>query len=171
MSRDGKLLFYRRQDSTGGAVFERTLASGSERELVRRKDLAGLSLSPDGRQFTFIEFDRAAKTAVLHAMPLDGGQPRELFRAADPVFLQNFVEWTPDGRRVVFATSEKGEWKHWIAPSGGGTPIRLELQAGPGAGAMRIHPDGRQVAFHTGTRKWEVWTLENFLPPAATAKK
>jgi Tol biopolymer transport system component len=164
VSQDGKLLFYRRQDSTGGAVFERTLASGSERELVRRKDLAGLSLSPDGRQFTFIEFDRAARTAVLYAMPLDGGQPRELFRAADPVYLQNFVEWTPDGRRVVFETSEKGERKHWIAPTGGGTPIRLELHAHHGA--MRIHPDGRQVTFHTGTRKFEVWTLENFLPAA-----
>lgn len=163
VSRDGKLLFYLRMTDTDTSIIERNLASGRDREVLRKRTLAGLSVSPDGRQLTFIEVDRSSRTSTLNVMPTDGGPARELFRSAEPGALQNLAEWTPDGQRVVFGTFEPDKPKYWIVPSGGGKPIRLELEA-PGSSALRIHPDGRQVAFTTGARKWEVWTLENFLP-------
>jgi hypothetical protein len=35
---------------------------------------------------------------------------------------------------------------------------------------MRIHPDGRQVAYVDGENKNEVMVLENFLPAGTTVK-
>ena len=61
VSPDGRRIIYRRQGARENVVVERDLASGSERELVRRESMNGVSLSPDGRQFTFIERDAAAR--------------------------------------------------------------------------------------------------------------
>jgi Tol biopolymer transport system component len=167
LSPDGKLLFYRRDVPTDSfsLVIERNLASGSERELVRSKNLSGFSLSPDGRQIAFTESDPAAKTSTLFVMAVQAGPTHELFRAAEPT-RATAAQWTPDGRHLVFSTKEGDSTKYWIIPSSGGTLTRLELEH-----SLAIHPDGRQVAFTSGSRKSEVWALEHFLPPAAAAKK
>ena len=40
-----------------------------------------------------------------------------------------------------------------------------------GAGAMMdLHPDGQQLAYHTGANRTEVWVLENFLPVLKESK-
>jgi Tol biopolymer transport system component len=164
VSSDGKLLFYARVASADVAIIRRDLASGTERELLRKKTVVGgLSLSLDGRQLAFTEIDRSSKTSILYTMPADGGPARELFRPAEPATLQNLVEWTPDGQRLVFSTFEGEKTSYWVMPSGGGAAVRLEIDSA-GPNALRIHPDGSRVAYNAGTRKWEVWTLENFLP-------
>jgi hypothetical protein len=33
-----------------------------------------------------------------------------------------------------------------------------------------VHPDGRRVAFTAGEPEIEIWVMENFLPPAQSAK-
>ncbi len=67
--------------------------------------------------------------------------------------------------RARFGHDERGR-----GSSSGGTPVKiaLDVQTPP---ALRIHPDGRRVAFSTGTNAFEVWTLEKFLPPATIARK
>jgi hypothetical protein len=40
-----------------------------------------------------------------------------------------------------------------------------------GLTSLRVHPDGRRIAFSAGQRdKAEVWVMENFLPAALTRK-
>lgn len=98
-------------------------------------------------------------------MPVNGGPKRELFRAA---ILLNGTEWTPDGRHIVFASREREKNNYWIIPSSGGTPARLELEKISASNSLRIHPDGRRIAFNSGSRTNEVWALENFLPATKT---
>jgi hypothetical protein len=59
----------------------------------------------------------------------------------------------------------------WRVPVTGGEPQKLEL-AMPSLQHLRIHPDGRQVAFTASSQaeKSEVWALENFLPPLADSE-
>jgi len=33
----------------------------------------------------------------------------------------------------------------------------------PGGG-MRLHPDGRQIAYYTGRGRRDLWVMENYLP-------
>src|SRR5215204_3991435 len=114
-------------------------------------------------------------TAILPALAFGWlgwrmpGQDRAIQRAR---WLTNLVEWTPDRRRVVFSKNDgtgNGS-RFWVIPVSGDKPIRLQLDV-RNSNAIRIHPDGRQVAFNTGTRAWEVWRLENFLPATTTAAK
>ena len=37
-------------------------------------------------------------------------------------------------------------------------------------GGIRLHPNGKQIAFFAGKRSQEVWALEDFLPTLDTSK-
>jgi hypothetical protein len=53
----------------------------------------------------------------------------------------------------------------WWAPLDGGAPRKLEHFLGN----IRVHPDGRRVAFEVGSgdsRRSEIWVMEHFLPAA-----
>ena len=160
---DGKSLVYRRSIADKSAVVLRDIASGDERVLVEHSGLVGLSLSPDARVITFISNDRSTKTSTLSTMSIDGGARKEVIRLVGDASLINFVEWTPDGRQLLFGKSEAGAMSTWIVPATGGAARKIDGLS-PG---VRLHPDGRQAAYHVGSNAIELWTLENFLPRAA----
>jgi Tol biopolymer transport system component len=175
VSPDGKRIVYCRQGARETTVVERDLASGSERELVRRERVDVLSLSPDGLLFTFIERDPAADTSVLRVMATEGGPARELFRMGpgrrplEQGRLGYLTEWTPDGRRILFAKIQDAV-STWIIPASGGAPVEVAHERA--LRAARIHRDGRRVAFQAGNGgPSEVWSLENFQSAPSTAKK
>jgi hypothetical protein len=70
-----------------------------------------------------------------------------------------FAEWTPDGRSIVFSRSGDA----WAVPVTGGEPRKIDLGRSPVVD-LRIHPDGRQIAFNTREKAVkEVWAVEHFL--------
>jgi len=175
VSPDGTRIIYCRQGARESAVVERDLASGTERELLRRGRIDGLSLSPDGRRLTFVERDTAADTSVLSWVAVEGGTPHVLFEmgpkrgALEQGRLGYYTEWTPDGRRVMF-NKIQDTLSTWIMPVGGGAPVMLAHELA--LRTPRIHRDGSRVAFNAGNgRPSEVWSLENFQPAPSTTKK
>lgn len=81
------------------------------------------------------------------------------------------MPWTPDGRGVLVRkmTSPGGESSElWLAPIDGTTPRKLDFDANRlvpyATGKIRLHPDGRQLAYVVGRSTNEVWAMENFLP-------
>ncbi len=77
----------------------------------------------------------------------------------------------PDGRELLFGTVAKDVTTQvWRVPSNGGKPVRIGLSMS-GLRHLRVHPDGRQIAFAAGSDigKNEVWAMQNFLPPVAKA--
>jgi hypothetical protein len=86
--------------------------------------------------------------------------------------------WTPDGqgllaRKMLTADGTKSEL--WVVPINGTAPRKLDFDANRIAsfapGKMRLHPDGRQFAFVSGSTTAEIWTLEHFLPAATEVRK
>jgi hypothetical protein len=57
----------------------------------------------------------------------------------------------------------------WRIPLQGGEPQKLDLTAEK-MREIRVHPDGRHIAFTAGQDKQEVWVMENFLSAAGRAK-
>lgn len=178
-SADGRTLVYLNNAKTGTTIVARDAASGSERPLVRLKGpYAGFAgISPNGQLVAYATLDRETKKQTIYTLSTEGGQPREIFALAAPKILTGnllAIEWTRDSERLVFTQSEAGIPSTWVLPLDGRAPIRIDPAiSAPNSNVLRIHPDGRRVAFAAGESRFAVWTLENFLtsrsPSASTA--
>ena len=95
---------------------------------------------------------------------MTGGAPREVIRVNVPQIFTGNASWSPDGRHLMINTfwSNSERRETWLVPVDGGQPRKLDLP-GYSWGRIRVHPDGRRIAYHAGDLKNEVWVLENFL--------
>jgi Tol biopolymer transport system component len=187
-SRDGKSILFARLPDTMpkegeriGQIIARDLETGAEKEIHREAATSftgdalihDLAVSPDGRRLAFTA-DNGRDPKCIRVIPTSGGEPREVFRAAEgePTFW-NFagLAWTPDGRELIFVrareqnitTPGNRERELWAVGVEGGKPRPLGLNM-VGLRDPRLHPDGKQLAFTAGTNTREVWVMENFLP-------
>ena len=168
---DGKAVFYVR-DHVGDSnsteprrIVRRELATGEETELCRIPGrVQWLAPSPDGRHLAFY-----AGSAVK-LVSTTGGQPRKLAEANDNCG----ITWTPDGRYLLFGRKIKNgdnKLELWRISAQGGEPQKTGLTFDGWNVDVRMHPDGRRIAFASKqVDKNEVWAMENFLPAMSVAK-
>ena len=179
VSPDGKKIYYEVGRVTLGSgpqrLFEHDLSSGATRELFTRTDAGGSAeLSPDGRFLALVVVDPKTKTTTLTVRPVAGGEPRALFHVNLPGRLQGYggLSWTPDSQAmiVVNVTADHFETKDlWLVPVSGANARKLDIDIrGWKSGGIRLHPDGKQIAFFTGQDLREVWAVENLLRATST---
>ncbi len=174
-SADGKSIYYSVEfyDGVGGGsprIVTRDLESGSEGVLYRAPGPAlmlprTVALSPDHQKLALVLWpEDSTKGGSLMLVPVAGETPRELyhFESSDPTPRQ--LTWTPDGRHLAYM-SDAGLWR---LPVEGGVPERLEWEGMDKQLDIRFHPDGQRIAFTAGGYAFEVWVMEDFLPPRAT---
>jgi len=174
LSPDGKTLFFirghfdpnapRGRQRTRLRVVARDLETGQEREIYRNPDgvfdLLLFAVSPDGER-VFV----TSKT-MLKIFPTAGGESRELLEVEKEssahfgwTALTPFTAaWTADSRHLLFVKVDQGRSELWRISAEGGEPERLDAlpaHLGNRIVCLRIHPEGRQVAFHANRRVQE----------------
>jgi len=184
---DGKSLLLARAGLTftdkASRVLQHDPATGSEREIYRAPtgaDVTNLALSPDGLELAFSlrSLTGAGPGDGLWIMPVQGGNARELLRLnGHESIRRDGLVWTPDGRRLLFAKSVETDryasrLELWRISPRDGEPYQIAILApdtafGDASAGLSIHPDGKNIAFHAGRRKPEVWVLD----PAQPAPK
>lgn len=187
-SLDGRSVFYQRARwntsnwVSSVRILKRNLETDKEREIAKdvsfgsfkARHFADFSFSPDGRRIAFVSQevteDNSISGSRLKVKAIAGGEATELFRMRRRITLQG---WTPDGRYILFQDHEKG-WggdkrNLWRIPAAGGEPRKIELTMKE-IPHLRVHPDGRQVAFDVKGLKLELWAMENFLPKPTAVK-
>jgi Tol biopolymer transport system component len=177
-SPDGRAVFYGRGGSSTkkSSIVVRELETGQERQISSTSagGVSGFDVSPDGQWVVFHFFDQATGAVGLKVISSTGGVPRELVRVEKAENIGG-PTWTRDGLQVLFAkgatSPQVQKYELWRIPAEGGTPQKVGLAMGS-LRDMRVHPDGRRIAFTADepTRS-EVWVMENFLPPAAGSPK
>jgi Tol biopolymer transport system component len=172
---DGRKLYYTR--FSNGSVpdkqvtlVEHDIDSGKRRVLARMEGLGSPFVSPDGRSVATIQ--RTGGTSVALVVPVAGGEPREVMRVNRPQVFTGGASWSPDGKRLMINTFwDVGDRREtWLVPVDGGPHQTLDLP-GYSWGRIRVHPDGRRIAYHAGQLKFEVWALENFLPAPTSSQR
>jgi len=175
-SPDGMRVFYRTgapAQSSDFNIIERDLASGAER-LVMSGSFGVFSISPDGRSIVVPLGDIAAGSIDrVVQISVNSGEMRELLRVDSTERIASFIapRWTPDGRAVLVRKRSPNEL--WLVPTTGAPPRKLDVDVRDwslgGVGQISLHPDGRRIAFLSGTLSNEVMVLENFLPGMSEA--
>ena len=178
-SQDGRKIFYMHADSQQeiASIVMYDLVTREKKQIHRdnfqRSYAAGrppffaqeLALSPDGQFLAFNVRDEG-KT-IVKIIPVSGGQTREVVRWNGGKIITT-VDWTPDGKELLFAESkfQRGyKFNFWRISAEGGEPQKLGLEMDR-VYFLRIHPDGRHVAFRAGQRLKEIYAMDNFLPEA-----
>jgi WD40 repeat protein len=90
----------------------------------------------------------------------------------DP-FLIAGLTWAPDGRELLLikggTKNDEPNTEIWRLPVGG-SAIRKFTLSMDRVRDLRVHPDGKRIAFTSCYQKVEVWTLEN-IPPAPQPRR
>lgn len=175
ISPDGKIFIYGQRDKPEEPcrILSRDLATGEEKQLYAGPDRTMFSISPDGRWLAMID---QGKKKVLRIMPTSGGEPKELLRFEEARSYFGSLEWTADGKYILFPrihpANDYPRFALWRIAAEGGEPQELNLVMATFQD-LSAHPDGTHLAFDsTGftLKRPAIWVMENFLPPAGKAK-
>jgi len=187
LSPDGGTLYFTVLDERLGpdgwlALVSRDLQSGEERDLGVVSWPGRIALSPDGSEIAAVVRDPEGSGASIGTIPVGGGPATPLHRpwgadgpagwpdGAYPVDLA----WTADGRSILFFSQLPGadsgkETTLWRGALDGGPVEEVRLIDEVDARTLRLHPDGRRIAFMAGDARGEVWVMEGLGGPGTSA--
>jgi Tol biopolymer transport system component len=184
-SPDGRSLFYCRAVKDEQIMVQREMASGVEKEVLRRPFFAGIKESPDGNYLATESVDFSRSERVLLLIPLRGGEPRELMRIPSGLPPEDLRKsptrgarlgvafWAQDSRSLIARknTGAESDRELWRIPIDGGSPRKLDSLLDRNIAKFTLNRDGKTVAFRkeesrgqSEDRSREIWVLENFLP-------
>lgn len=165
LSADGKTLVYRiRGGGNENHLIVRDLESGHERSLLSLPSLSraaltfenGWTLLPDGKHVALSIRDNDPNSDfLLRIMSIDDGATKTIVSSS-----VGKLTWGNEGRDLFFVRRGKEIWRVALA---GSEPQKM-WEWNEGITNPRLHPDGRHLAFVSGTRVSEMWVMENFLP-------
>jgi len=136
---------------------------------------SGFSVSPDGRQISFLKpgtNDTGAFTWQVMLASLAGGEPRELWRSKDRFIFPHQTTWDARGRGV-FVTVGDGYFAKtkevWFVPVDGTPPYAIGV-SGDEIKVSSVHPDGRRLGVTGGVSTTEIWTIKNLFNKVSGTK-
>ena len=166
---DGESMHYRERNGPTGKHRIRNMVTGAERLITLPDGDSWLSVSPDGTRFAVMDRRREKGVNLLLTLDAETMKERELLRVRRPEWVAWPTQWSPDGKYILFWRRNEGDKQKqlWAIPADGGEPwhtgLTVDRGESPGRGHFSIHPDGRRITFATGTDKYEIWKLSNFL--------
>ena len=157
----GSLLMAQRPEPhayTGSRIARLALDTGAIRPLTEpRSSIAGddsPAVSPDGKRVAFIR-RISGGVADIHVVSIDGSSTRRVtFDEAD----LTGVDWSHDGRSLVYSSDRAGGYSLWRVTAEGGTPTLIA-----GGAARMKHPvadrAARRVVYENWNYEINVWQV------------
>ncbi len=138
----------------------------------RIKRISELEISPDGQKLIFITSESGPtlgrSLATLWLYQLERAELKTLFQVEGSL---DSLRWSPDGSRIAFFASEKGELGLWVMNyDGSGRKKLTDLEKSNAYIGMRGNelcwsPDGKKIAYNAAGPKYYDHTPSPLNPP------
>jgi len=139
---DGRILFS--SGRVGNARLWRLPADGGKPEhILGVGDAASfIALSPKGERLAFTR--TATDTNIWQYDLKQEIEPRRLIASTRH---EQGPQYSPDGKRIVFASTRTGAWEIYVCNADGTGTLQLTTLNGKPAGSPQWSPDGKSIAF------------------------
>jgi len=129
-------------------------ANGGNVRRLTDTPAASLRWSPDAQHIAFQssaedEANWHIESVVSNAIYVIDADGRRQRRVTDLEHRHAFAAWSPDSRRVAFASDRDADWEIYVVDIEGGPERRLTNRAGPDRYPV-WSPDGRLLAYAAG---------------------
>lgn len=146
--RIGKVYVLTMDTKAGKVIKTEMLPLGPEIENVRWS-----AWSPDGKEIA-IEDDRGQDKRELWVVRADGSRPQKLADYEGTSY--GGLDWTHDGKAIVFAGLAGDRLQIFSVPRAGGAPVQLTHDSG-NLMHPRISPDGKWIACTRMVQSKQIW--------------
>ncbi len=130
------------------------------------------SISRAGKRLVYQHYVRDTN---IWRMPGPSAHRRSVpTRLIASTLLDDSPQYSPDGKRIAFASNRTGSNEIWISDSEGASPVQLTFLGGPPVGTPRWSPEGAWIAFDSvteGQRDIYVISSEGGIPRRLTTER
>jgi len=138
-SPDGSALFYLASAGGKSAIWRMRPDGGDRRAITNGPRDGDFAVSPDSKSIAFASLDAKTKQWGLWTMPAGGGPRRRI--ATRPNVLQD-LQFSPDGKTILFTGYENSALRVFRIPAAGGTA--QSIVDGRALNAS-VSPDGKTI--------------------------
>jgi Tol biopolymer transport system component/tRNA A-37 threonylcarbamoyl transferase component Bud32 len=169
-----EIVFSSDRDRAGRFSLWRISASGgtSERLAVGGDNASTLAISRQGHRLAYTQEFRDHNIWRIQ-VPNSTGRRNPPTRLIASTRADDGPQFSPEGKRIVFASARSGNREIWMCDSEGLNPIPLTSFGGPDVNSPRWSPDGREIAFDSlaeGSRDIYVVSVEGGKPRRVTTE-
>jgi eukaryotic-like serine/threonine-protein kinase len=117
------------------------------------------SVSPDGRLLAGINTEADGQMTLI-TVPLDGSAPARTYGRIAPATANGLMEWTADGRGILFSTVERANV--WMQRLDGGVPTKVTSLTDLAIVRGKRTPDGRSLILARGVASTDAYLVSRF---------
>ncbi len=147
-SPDGRTVYYVNGRSSGGIPMKVPINGGKPEKLTDLLVVSNIGISPDGGSLAFLTFQGADVDPRLAIVATSSGQTIGMAKFEKPP--RQALQFSPDGKAVVYATRETGFDNLWAQPLDGSTGHKLTKFDSEYIGDFHWSFDGSELAIQRG---------------------
>jgi TolB protein len=158
-SPDGRWIAFASARSGRRELYVISARGGRARRVVRSElpwhESWSPAWSPDGKWLAFVSNRAGLLNLEIYAVRPDGTGLRRLTRTSGGIGVlgdDTMPDWSPDGRRIAFASNRHGRSELYLMNADGSDKQRLTWTSAVGELLPRWSADGARLIFGTGTR-------------------
>ena len=127
ISPDGRWVVYVSAVTSRPTIWKISIDGGEPAEITHRVS-AWPMISPDGKSIAYLypeSQDPLIPPNRIAIMPFDGGESVATFSFQPPGTIQTNVQWSPDGKSLLYTTNANNVTNIWSQPIAGGPPKQI----------------------------------------------
>jgi Tol biopolymer transport system component/DNA-binding winged helix-turn-helix (wHTH) protein len=159
LSPDGRWVIYEAFVEGRRALLKVSIDGGAPMQLTDRFAVSP-SVSPDGNSILCLSSETRGGRLTPTIIPAGGGAPQ--FIAVDVAPDWGQIQWSPDGRGIIYSRTQNGVANLWLRPLDGNAPRQLTDFKEDFIYRFAISSDGRTIACERGRGFKDIILISNF---------